>query len=344
MGDVRRAYDRRLRRQVAVKLFPRLESARDRARFESEARAAAAVAHPNIVIVHDVGAEPVPFLVMELMPGGTLADALRRGPLPVARALDVVTDVLAGLGAAHAKGLIHRDVKPANVLFTADGRAKLADFGIATGLDSPTLTATGALAGTPAYVAPERLVGSPAGTDSDLYSVGVMLYESVAGTRPFEGETPFAVADAARHQPARHVCAATRQVPTRLGDVIMRAMAPDPRVRYHSAAALSAALSAAVAAAPTAEGSSAPTARLPVAAGPATVPVEALRTRRRPRYLRTWLLGAVALVVLLGGAYAASNDASPPPEQTPTSNVAPSVPLPTPLEGPFGDLDAAVRP
>jgi hypothetical protein len=124
----------------------------------------------------------------------------------------------------------------------------------------------------------------------------------------------------------------------------MRAMARDPSIRYHSAPALSAALSAALATAPTG-GPSVATTRLPVAAAPpATVPVEALHTRRRPRYLRTWLLGALALVVLLGGAYAASDDASPPPEQTPTSSVAPSIPLPAPLEGPFGDLDAAVRP
>jgi serine/threonine-protein kinase len=341
MGEVRRAYDRSLRRQVAVKLFPRLESVRDRARFESEARAAAAVAHPNVVIVHDVGTEPVPFLVMELLPGGTLADALRRGPLPVARALDVMTDVLAGLGAAHSKGLIHRDVKPANVMFTADGRAKLADFGIATGLDSPTSTASGALAGTPAYVAPERLAGAPAGTGSDIYSVGVMLYETLAGTRPFVGDTPFAVAEAVRHERARHVCAVARQVSTHIGDVVMRAIARDPSVRFRSAAALSAALAAAAAA-----GTSVVTARLRVADAPtATVPVEALGIRGRRRYVRTWLLGGVALVVLLWGAHAASdNGGSSPAQPTPASNVATSVPVPVALDGPFADLEEAVRP
>src|SRR5262245_12066840 len=170
MGEVRRAYDKRLSRYVAIKLFPHLDSDRDRARFEAEARAAAAVAHPNVVAVHDVGVEPVPFLVMEFLPGGTLADELRDGALPIPRALAVGTQVLAGLGAAHDKGVIHRDLKPANVLFTNDGHAKLGDFGIAISLDAVTLTDTGIVIGTPAYVAPERLEGEPANVQSDLYS------------------------------------------------------------------------------------------------------------------------------------------------------------------------------
>ena len=194
MGEVRRAYDQRLSRYVAVKLFPLLESARDRARFEAEARAAAAVTHPNVVAVHDVGTDPVPFLVMECLKGGTLADELRREPLPVERALAIVDEILAGLGAAHAKGVIHRDLKPANVLFTDDGRPKLGDFGIAISLDAVTLTETGIVIGTPAYVAPERLEGEHATVESDLYSVGVMLYEALAGRRPFDGDSPLAVA------------------------------------------------------------------------------------------------------------------------------------------------------
>src|SRR5262249_18507802 len=146
-----------------------------RARFEVEARLAAAVTHPNVVLIYDVGVDDgVPFLVMECLPGNTLADEIRGGPLPIDRVRTTARAVLDALAAAHALGVLHRDLKPANVLMTADGRPKLTDFGIATSETVNELTASGLVVGTPAYIAPERVEGKSATVQSDLYSVGVM--------------------------------------------------------------------------------------------------------------------------------------------------------------------------
>ncbi len=136
------------------------------------------------------------FIVMECLPGPSLADELRREePMSFDRVIAVLTDVLDGLEAAHAKGVLHRDIKPSNVLIDTDGRAKLADFGIATTAEAD-LTNTGVVIGTPAYLAPERVAGRRATVRSDLYAVGVIAYEAVAGTRPFAGDSPLALAHA----------------------------------------------------------------------------------------------------------------------------------------------------
>ena len=361
MGEVRRAYDQRLSRYVAVKLFPLLESARDRARFEAEARAAAAVTHPNVVAVHDVGTDPVPFLVMECLKGGTLADELRREPLPVERALDIVDEILAGLGAAHAKGVIHRDLKPANVLFTDDGRPKLGDFGIAISLDAVTLTETGIVIGTPAYVAPERLEGEPATVESDLYSVSVMLYEALAGRRPFEGDSPLAVAYAAHQREAKPLHEVTDDIPQQLSAVVGRAMAKSPAQRYHSAAEFADALRSATRHDAVARGdahpedetvpvtvaeSYTPTRRLPIAVEPPSTRREppVPEGRRKRRVVHATLLGLAALLALLWGAYAASDDTPPRDQRAPESSAPTSIPLPPALESPFDELDKAVRP
>ena len=162
MAVVYRAFDERLHREVAVKLLDPSQQRDDalQARFEIEARAAAAINHPRVVAVYDVGTEgDLLFIVMECLPGPTLADEFRRvGQLPHARVTTVLTDVLDGLGAAHTQGVLHRDIKPSNVLIDADGRAKLADFGIATTTGND-LTNTGLVIGTPSYLAPERIAG-----------------------------------------------------------------------------------------------------------------------------------------------------------------------------------------
>src|SRR5262245_18921802 len=169
MAVVDRAYDTRLQREVAVKLLDlRRGSDRDaRARFETEARAAASINHPRVVAVHDVGVEgDLLYIVMECLPGASLATALRTGPLPFDRVHEVLADVLAGLGAAHEKGVLHRDIKPSHVLIDIDGHVKLADFGIAT-TGEADLTATGIVIGTAAYLAPERIAGGRATVSSD---------------------------------------------------------------------------------------------------------------------------------------------------------------------------------
>jgi protein kinase-like protein len=204
-GQVWRAVDLVLERPVAVKLL-RPEAAADphaHARFRAEARSASRLSHPGVAQVYDYGesgSPGVPFLVMELVDGPSLAHVLAAGPLVPAQAMDVVAQVAHGLHAAHSAGLVHRDIKPANLLIGADGQVKITDFGIASVARSAPLTATGMLVGTPAYLAPERAAGGPATPASDLYSLGVVGYECLTGTPPFGGP-PLQVAEAHLREP-----------------------------------------------------------------------------------------------------------------------------------------------
>ena len=241
MAIVYRAVDERLHRDVAVKVLDAMRGAdRDqRARFEIEARAAASITHPNVVAVHDFGIDGVPpnivpYIVMECLPGRTLADELRAGPLPAARTVAVLEDILAALGAAHAKGVLHRDIKPGNVLLDEGGRVKLADFGIAR-VAPGDLTLTGMVMGTPAYLAPERVAGRPATVRSDLYAVGVLGYEALAGVRPFDGDSPIALAHAIHAGDPRPLSELRPDLPSTLTAPIMRALATDPADRPQSA-------------------------------------------------------------------------------------------------------------
>jgi tRNA A-37 threonylcarbamoyl transferase component Bud32 len=190
--EVWRARDRVLERQVAVKLLD-ARYARDPEaleRFRAEAKNAGCLTHANVARVYDFG-EPqdgnLPFLVMELVEGPTLADVLAKGPLEPARAMDIVAQAAAGLQAAHAAGLVHRDIKPGNLLLGPGGIVKVADFGISHTLGSTPMTFTGIVIGSPGYVAPERASGARASQASDLYSLGVVAYECLTGAPPFEG-------------------------------------------------------------------------------------------------------------------------------------------------------------
>ncbi len=205
MGEVWRAADLVLDRPVAVKLLPAgyAQHPETLARFRAEARHAAAVSHPGIAQVYDYGdaseGQP-PFLVMELVDGRPLSQLLAAGPLGPRRTLDLVTQVADGLAAAHATGLVHRDIKPGNLLVSASGVVKITDFGIAYAAGSAPLTRTGTVIGTPAYLAPERLAGVIAGPASDLYALGIVAYECLAGAVPFAG-TALEVALAHQRQP-----------------------------------------------------------------------------------------------------------------------------------------------
>ncbi len=203
MASVHEALDVRLDRTVAVKIMHAglsdSDSDRDFAeRFVREARAAARLSHPNVVAVYDQGDDDgTVFLVMELVTGHTLRDTIaKESPMTPARALALVEPVLSALAAAHRAGLIHRDVKPENVLIADDGRVKVADFGLAKAVSADTQhTATqGVLIGTVSYLAPELVVDGRADARADVYAVGVMLYELLTGVKPHEGETPIAVA------------------------------------------------------------------------------------------------------------------------------------------------------
>jgi serine/threonine-protein kinase len=235
MGEVWRAADLVLGRPVAVKLLPAgyAQHPETLARFRAEARHAAAVSHPGIAQVYDYGdaseGQP-PFLVMELVDGRPLTQLLAAGPLGQERTLDLIAQVAAGLAAAHAAGLVHRDIKPGNLLVSATGTVKITDFGIAYAAGSAPLTLTGTVIGTPAYLAPERLAGAIAGPASDLYSLGIVAYECLAGAVPFAG-TALEVALAHQHQPLPPLA-----VPREVADLIADLTARDPADRPASAA------------------------------------------------------------------------------------------------------------
>jgi serine/threonine protein kinase len=235
MAEVRSAQDLRLGRSVAVKLLHSnlLVQPDARVRFEEEARAAARLSDPDVVAVYDTGEYlGRPYIVMELLPGRTLHDEVSEGPLSEARARDVATHVLR---AAHHAGVVHRDIKPANILLTASGESKVADFGIAKFAESSDLTATGLLLGTPSYLAPECVMGHAAGAASDLYAVGVVLYEALSGQRPFVGATTLAVCHAICTDEPRALSDVCPNVSRQMSAVVATAMAKDPQLRYRTA-------------------------------------------------------------------------------------------------------------
>jgi eukaryotic-like serine/threonine-protein kinase len=247
MATVYAGHDRVLDRPVAIKLLGRYQQADARARLVREARAAARLHHPNVVAVHDTGEhDGQPFIVMELVQGRSLAEELReRGRLDIEEAVGIALGVLDGLAVAHAAGIVHRDVKPGNVLLPDGGGVKLTDFGIAKAVEDATggLTATGTVLGTPNYLAPELISGAAtAGPSSDVYGVGCVLYELLTGRPPFAGESSVAIAYAHVHQPAPDVTELRPEVPDDLASVVATAMRKDPAERYTDAAAMRTAL------------------------------------------------------------------------------------------------------
>ena len=236
MGQVWRATDLVLGRPVAVKLL-RAEYAQHPetlARFRAEARHAGSLSHPNIARIYDYGeadaAQP-PFLVMELVDGPPLTQLLASGPMEPARVMDVVAQAADGLGAAHAAGLVHRDVKPGNLLLAPPGLVKITDFGIAYAAGSAPITRTGMLVGTPAYVAPERVTGPAATPASDWYSLGIVAYECLAGALPFSGT---AMEVALSHQ-MRALPPLPAAVPAEAAALVAELTAKDPAARPASA-------------------------------------------------------------------------------------------------------------
>jgi serine/threonine protein kinase len=246
MGEVWRAQDLLLSRLVAVKtLKPEFVGDEDfRARFRAEARHAGRLAHPGIASVYDFGESPdCAWLVMELVDGESLSALLRReGVLPVARALDVVAQTAAALQAAHDGGVVHRDVKPGNLLVRPDGTVKVTDFGVASATDAVPLTRTGHVIGTAYYLSPEQAAGRSASPASDVYALGVVAYECLTGGRPFPGENPVAVALAHLRSPVPPL---PDSVPAPVRALVERALAKDPAQRFPDAAALSVAAAAA---------------------------------------------------------------------------------------------------
>src|SRR5271154_1547000 len=250
MGEVYRAHDSRLNRTVAIKVLPPSFSAdRDRLqRFAQEARAAAALNHPNILSIFDIGEEQgAPYVVSELLEGETLRERLRNGPLPIRRVVDYSLQVARGLAAAHEKGIVHRDLKPENLFLTSDSRVKILDFGLAkltgpetndSGGDAPTLqvaTEAGVVMGTAGYMSPEQVRGKSADHRSDLFSFGAILYEMISGKRAFHGETPADTMSAILKEETPELSETARNVPPGMERIVRHCLEKHPAQRFQSA-------------------------------------------------------------------------------------------------------------
>ncbi len=241
MGVVHGATDLRLQRDVAIKIL-RSDLAADndaRRRFEDEAVMAGRLTHNSAVTVFDAGEDgSLAFLVMERLSGETLAHEMATGPLRPERVKAIAVDLLGALQAAHGLGIVHRDVKPANVLLTNDGSPKLADFGIAKSAEGSTQTSTGLLLGTAPYMAPEQLAGDPADAFTDLYSLGVILYEALTGERPFPGDSPMAIAHSMQSGTPMPLGTRLPDLDPMLADTIDDLLSRDKTIRSRSATQL----------------------------------------------------------------------------------------------------------
>lgn len=248
MATVYRAYDPRFEREVALKVLPRefLHDGSFRVRFEREAKTIASLEHPAIVPVYDVGEDDgQPYFVMRLMPGGSLSDIISKGSIPLKEAARVMNRLGPALDEAHAKGIIHRDLKPGNILFDRSHEPYVSDFGIAKIAQSQGSTVTGgAIIGTPAYMSPEQAQGDPIDGRSDIYALGVILYEMLAGVQPYQATTPMAVVVKHITDPIPHILDWNPNLPGGIEAIIEKAMAKNPDQRFSTAGEMATALDA----------------------------------------------------------------------------------------------------
>ena len=303
MADVWSAQDSMLGRVVALK-FLHDRFAQDSQfveRFRREAQAAAGLQHPNVVGVYDRGEwEGRHWIAMEYVEGASLKDLIARG-LSVPEAVEIVRQILAGARFAHEKGIIHRDLKPHNVLVDGEGRARVTDFGIARA-GASEITQTGSVLGTAQYLSPEQAQGLDVGVQSDIYSIGVILYETLTGRVPFEGESAVAIALKQVSEQPRPPAELNPQVSPALNGVVLKALAKDPAHRYQSADEFLAALDGAEAEPTVAMGDTA--AYAAAAAVPVVVEDPEEEERRRKRRRRLIILALIALLIAAVAAYA----------------------------------------
>ncbi len=247
MGEVYRAHDARLGRDVAIKIIS-ASFAQDAGRvnrFEQEARAAAALNHPNILAVYDIGThDGSPYIVSELLEGSTLRDRLREGPLPMRKVADYALQIARGLAAAHDRGIVHRDLKPDNIFITNDGRVKILDFGLAkltrqdTGVEDLTRTIQsepGMILGTVGYMSPEQVRGKDADARADLFSFGAVLYEMVSGLRAFKGDSSADILSAILKEEPPDLVEVNASVSPALDRIVRHCLEKSPAERFQSA-------------------------------------------------------------------------------------------------------------
>ncbi len=248
MATVYKAYDPRFEREVALKVLPRemLHDPQFRMRFEREAKTIAALEHQAIVPVYDVGEEDgQPYFVMRCMTGGSLADIIAKGPISLGTTIKIIDRLAPALDEAHFKGVVHRDLKPGNILFDRGGEPYISDFGIAKITQSQGATMTGgAIIGTPAYMSPEQAQGETVDGRSDVYALGVILYEMLSGTQPYQATTPMAIVVKHITDPIPHILDVNPNLPAAVEAVIEKAMAKSPDDRFSNAGELYAALAA----------------------------------------------------------------------------------------------------
>ena len=319
MAVVYRAHDEELDRDVAIKVLAdhHASDPEFRQRFLREARLAAPLSHPNIVSVYDAGeVDGSPYIVMELVEGTTLAAELkRRNRLPPAEAIDLGVQACAGLQHAHAGGLVHRDVKPQNLLLGEEGVLKIADFGIARAIEGTQLTLAGTILGTAAYLSPEQAAGEPVTPAADLYSLGAVLYEAIGGRPPFDFETLAQLAAQHRDGTVESLRELAPETPSELDDLVRGCLAREPAARPDSAASLGHALAAL----------SPEPLTVPLPGGPPDRPTAITRVvgRRRPRRLWAWAAAAVVVAALVIGLLVARGGDSRPKRARGVQPVAP---------------------
>jgi len=305
MGVVYKAEDTRLKRTVALKFLPlrSLSSEEDRARFLHEARAAAQLDHPNIATVHEIDeAEGQTFIAMAFVDGPTVAEKVRQGPLELPEAVDIALQTARALREAHEKGVIHRDVKSANVMLTRRGQVKLTDFGLAR-LMSQEITLQKRLQGTPAYMSPEQIHGEKVDHRTDIWSLGVMMYEMVTGRLPFPGDSRQILVYAISNEEPEPVEKLRPQAPAELVEIIRKALAKDPARRYQQVGELIGGLKELQA-------------KLgPLSSSAVVTPLQASLPKSKSYALLALALAAVALVLGLTWFFGSHPELPPPPPQ-----------------------------
>src|SRR5512142_2234020 len=246
MATVYRAYDPSFEREVAIKVLPRelLHDPQFKDRFRREIKTIAALEHPAIVPVYDVGEEDdVPYFVMRYMSGGSLSQWISRGKFSLEDAARIIERVSSALAYAHKNGLVHRDLKPDNILFDNNGAPFISDFGVAKLLDSSTSMTGSGIIGTPAYMSPEQAQGEKVDNRSDIYGLGVIIFQMLSGHQPYNATTPMGVAVKHITDPVPEILKANPGLPAETDTIIKTAMAKDPQLRYQTATELAHALS-----------------------------------------------------------------------------------------------------